>query len=154
MSFRDSQRLEVAFDTLREEAENLSLSDKNTAQLAQLMTVWASAYLEAACREIMMSYTRKRAETGVASFVTYHLNQFRNPKTEKILTLIRSFDEAKARQLEEFAGVQIKNSIDSIVDNRHRIAHGRMTGISIVQIVRYFADAREFTKKIESLFAT
>ena len=152
MTFRDSRRLEVAFNGLREEAEDLGLSSKNKARLAELMTIWASAYLEASCREIMMRYAKKRAAPAVASYVIHHLNRFHNPKAEKILMLVRIFDDNIAENLSVFSHGRIKDSINSIVDNRHRIAHGRATGIKMAQIVQYFDDARKFTNKMASLF--
>lgn len=152
MRFRDSQRLEVAFNGLREEAESLGLSSENKTKLAELMTIWASAYLEASCREIMMSYTKRRAAPAVTAYVIHHLNRFYNPKTDKILMLVRRFDENIAEDLEEFSRGQITDSINSIVANRHRIAHGRASGINMAQIVQYFEDARVFTRKMAVLF--
>ena len=69
----------------------------------------------------------------------------------KIIELVRRFDKNISDELESFAEGQIREGIDSIVSNRHKIAHGRPSHISITAISRYFHDAREFARKMEAL---
>lgn len=84
----------------------------------------------------MTTYTQQRAAPPVVPYVTGQLNRFRNPKAEDMVQLVRAFDKDIAGELETFCNGRIK---DSIVGNRHRIAHGRASGISMEQIIRYFA---------------
>lgn len=88
MSFRDSHRLENAINSARNEAPKLS--DENQAWLAQLMTVLASGYLEATCREVLKTYAEQRADPSVARYVSANLERFNSPKIENILTLVGS----------------------------------------------------------------
>lgn len=99
----------------------------------------------------MTTYTQQRAVPPVVSYVTGQLNRFRNPKAEDMVQLVRAFDKDIAGELETFCNGRIKDSINSIVGNRHRIAHGRASGISMEQIMRYFRDAKQFTDKMRSL---
>lgn len=145
----DSTRLEVAFESMLEEAN--AASDKNQSYLAQLMTIWASGYLEARCREVIGTYTTRRAQPNIAKYVRHDLDRFSNPKMGKIIELVRRFDKNVSDELESFAEGQIREGIDSIVSNRHKIAHGRPSQISIAAITRYFHDAREFARKMEAL---
>ena len=78
MSFRDSHLLENAINSARNEARDLSY--ENQARLAQLMTVWASGYLEATCRDVLRTYAEQRAEPSVARFVSLNLDRFSSPK--------------------------------------------------------------------------
>ena len=68
-----------------------------------------------------------------------------------MVNLVRTFDKDAARQLEGFCRGQIKESINSIVGNRHLIAHGRTTKISMAEIMRYFRDAKRFADKMRSV---
>ena len=152
MSFGDSRSLEDTILSARHAAQ--ALSDENQARLAQLMTVWASGYLEATCRDVLRAYAERRADPSVARFVSHQLDRFSNPKMEKIVDLVRSFDKNRANELDEFAEGAIKESVNSIVGLRNQIAHGRQTDISVGRIGSHFDHAREFARKLEALFNT
>ena len=151
MSFKDRQRLENAIISAKGEVGGGGWSDETMAWLAQLMTIWASGYLEASCREVLLEYTRKRADHKVVDFVSHELNRFQSPKMNNILTLIRRFDAEAASQLGDFVEGEIKDSIDSIVGIRHQIAHGRSANISVGRITRYFDNAKKCTRKMAEL---
>ena len=118
MSFRDSKRLETAIDSARDEAASPRLSEENKARLAQLMTVWASGYLEAVCRDAVLAYTKNRAHPTVVNFVSRSLSRFQNPRMENILTLVRGIDGDIADDLGNYADDSIKESVNSIVGSR------------------------------------
>lgn len=148
MSIRDSQRLEHAIQTVRGQAQSAELTDETVARLAQLVTVWASGYLEAMCRETVLAYTSRRAQPTIVNFVAQNLKRFQNPKLGKILSLIEGLDGEAARKLEDYAEGRIKASVNSIVGRRNEIAHGRSSQISMGQIGSYFDDARKFARKM------
>ena len=151
MSFRDSQRLETAIDSARDEAASPRLSEENKARLAQLMTIWASGYLEAACRDAVLEYTKRRAQPTVVKFVSRSLNRFQNPKMENILALVRGIDDGIADDLGDYADGSIRESVNSIVGIRHLIAHGRSANISVGRVTQYFEDAKKLARKMEDL---
>ena len=151
MSFRDSKRLETAIDSARDEAASPQLSEENRARLAQLMTVWASGYLEAVCRDAVLAYTKNRAHPTVVNFVSRSLNRFQNPRMENILDLVRGIDGGIADDLGDYADGSIRESVNSIVGNRHLIAHGRSANISVGRVTQYFEDAKKLARKMEDL---
>ena len=148
--FGDSHRLEAAIDSARADAHELS--NENQSRLAQLMTIWASGYLEATCREVLRAYARHRSDPSVLRFVSRNLERFRSPTMDNVLNLIRSFDEDRARQLEDFASGSIKESVNGMVAQRHRIAHGRSTDTTIARVSQQFEDARKMANKLKALF--
>ena len=115
------------------------------------MTIWASGYLEATCRDAVLAYTRNRAHPTVVNFVSRSLNRFRNPRMENILTLVRGIDDDIADDLDDYADGSIKESVNSIVGIRHLIAHGRSANISIGRVTQYFEDAKKLARKMEDL---
>ena len=151
MNFRDSKRLETAIDSARDEAASSQLSEENRARLAQLMTIWASGYLEAACRDAVLAYTKRRAHPTVVNFVSRSLNRFQNPRMENILALVRGIDGDIADDLGDYADGSIGESVNSIVGIRHQIAHGRSANISIGRVTQYFEDAKKLARKMENL---
>jgi RiboL-PSP-HEPN len=67
----------------------------------------------------------------------------------KILELARSFDPEWADELEAVTIGKLKDAIDSIVANRHNIAHGQYTGITLAAIIDYYASAVKVLELIE-----
>ena len=116
------------------------------------MTVWASGYLEATCRDVLRTYAEQRAEPSVARFVSLNLDRFSSPKMGNIIDLVRSFDKNRADELEKFADDGVKESVNSIVGLRNNIAHGRPTDVSVGRVVQYFEDAKKLAGKLKDLF--
>ena len=149
MRFGDSHRLEAAIVSARAEARELS--NENRSRLAQLMTIWASGYLETTCREVLRAYAEQHADPKVLRFVSQNLERFGNPNMERILNLVRSCDKDSASQLEGYARGSIKESVNGMVAQRHRIAHGRSTDTTIARVSEQFEDAKKLANKLKSL---
>lgn len=152
MSIKDKTRLESAIDSVLLDSESPEHSIKTSSHLAQLATVWVSAYLESTCRRVMLDYTRRRADKSIVNYVSHTLRHFGNPRMGKMLDLLGAVNQDAADQLRTFAEGQIEASIRSIVSNRNNIAHGRSTQITMVQIKVYYTDARRLVRKMEELF--
>lgn len=66
---------------------------------------------------------------------------------------VRAFDQAWANELEIFLdndSASRKDAIDSIMANRHLIAHGRNTSISVARVRDYLDKAVEVIEFIET----
>lgn len=150
MKFGDSRRLEAAIDAARKEAGELS--NENQSRLAQLMTIWGAGYLEARCREVLRQYAEHRADPTIHRFVSQNLERFNNPKAQKVCELARSFDKDRANELEHFTKGRIGESVNGMIAQRHRIAHGRPSDTTITRISQQFDDAKKLANKLENLF--
>ena len=151
----DSQRLEQmiegALDSAKETSKSPPLSIEQLSWLAQLMTIWTSAYLETSCRETMVAYAKTRSAPGVLKYVDHQLQYFRSPRTKAMIRLVGWFDQRAADELETLSEGQIAASIDSIVTDRHALAHGRPARVTVHSVRSYFEDARRFTRKMHAL---
>lgn len=151
MSYRDSKRLEQAIKSARDEAPT-GMSDANRAWLAQIMTIWASGYLEATCRSELAAYaSRKGGHPHVVNFAVRNIERFRNPKIDRILDLIRRFDKDLATRLEASVDDRIKESVNSIVGLRNQVAHGRSSDVTITRIGAHFENAQRFARKLKDV---
>lgn len=154
MEHGDTRRLRRAFDSAALACRKLREDqDEDRARLAQPMTIWASGYLEASCRQIVVRYAERRSAPGVVRLVNRQMQRFTNPKMDRILGLVRSFEREKADALEAFAGGEITESVNSIVGIRNDLAHGRRASVSVSQIVRHFERARRMTARPDKLLA-
>ena len=108
-----------------------------------------SGFLETSIRTIFARYASKRAHPKVASFVTAQLGVLQNPKMGKILELVRKFSAEWAEQLEVDTQGEIKAAVNSIVANRHKIAHGEDVSLGLVGLQGYYKSAKKLVKLIE-----
>ncbi|MQB01794.1 MAG: hypothetical protein GEU78_16190 [Actinobacteria bacterium] len=77
------------------------------------------------------------------------LRQFQNPKIGVVLDLIGNFDEAWRTMLETRLSDEQKDAVNSVVANRHRIAHGDNVGLSLVPMRRYFYRCTEVVELVD-----
>lgn len=69
------------------------------------------------------------------------LRQFQNPKMGTIIELAGCFNQDWRRRLESDTRGRLGDSVNSIVDNRHKIAHGESVGLSLHVLRSYYVDA-------------
>ncbi|MGA1982615.1 MAG: HEPN domain-containing protein [Acidobacteriaceae bacterium] len=135
----------------RARAEPVSTDDELKAQMAQFLCVLSSGLLEEAVRLTLSGFAKTRSSPEVASYVTANLEQFQNPRFEKIMILLGSFDPKWRSHFEDGPSNEVKDAIDSIVVNRHQIAHGRPVGISIVTFSKYYKQVCAFIDDLDAL---
>ena len=129
------------------------MSDSNKARLAELMTIWASGYLETSVRDVLVTYADQRADPTVVRFVSRTLDRFRNPRMDKIIDTVGSFDSDLAGELQDYVEGSIEESVNSIVGLRNRVAHGKSVSVSIARIAQYFEDAKKLSRKLQQVLA-
>lgn len=119
---------------------------------ARYLCVLVSGYIEVAVQAMYSKYAREKAPPNIANLVESHLRNFQNPKMEKILELTGQFNGEWEQSLRNETEGELKDAVDSIVANRHLIAHGRSVGITYVRIRQYFEDIEKVLKLIKSQF--
>lgn len=118
---------------------------------ARYLCIRVSGFLEVAVSIIYKKYAKDKAHPFVVNYVEKQLSSFQNPKMEKILNITRSFNPkwAEELELELENNSEIKDSIDSIVDVRNKIAHGENVGITYIRIKRYYEVALKLMEFLE-----
>ena len=115
--------------------------------------IMAAGLLENSIREIYSDYVRSASSPQVSSFATSSLQNILNPNSNRFIQVASSFSQEWGRSLEEFLNAnegERKDAIDSIINNRHQIAHGRNTSVSVVRVSNYLIRAVEVIDFIES----
>ncbi len=116
------------------------------------LCVLVAGFLENALRELYSSYVRRVASPSVANYSAKTLEHILNPKASKFVEIARGFNEDWAEELESFLdgeGERRRNAINSIMNNRHQIAHGKMPGISVARVKEYLSGSVEVIEFIE-----
>ncbi len=108
------------------------------------------AYFESSVGTILRAYVRSVSNDNVLErIVSVQLRRHRNLRRSELLQLIGNFsDEWRVRVREAIKG-RLGDSLDSIVNLRNGIAHGRDTSdVSLDALRNYFDDANEVIKLI------
>ncbi len=127
------------------------------SEWSKYLCILISGYIEESLRVLLESYTAKNSSQYIRNFVSTEIKSITNCKTKKILDVLRSFNQhweqdfndkitAKSRISDE-----IKNSIDSIITNRHSIAHGKNIGISHSTVYNYYENVKKAVEILEDV---
>lgn len=137
-------RVEAAFERAA------SIQDLQTqADLARYLCVLVSGFVETATAHAYASYAKSKASPGVARYVERQLSGFTNANAEKLCALAGAFDSGWRDDLVEYLAGERKDAIDSVVANRHLVAHGQDVGITYARIARYFEHAKDIVAEVE-----
>jgi len=139
-------------DYLLKKFRGNEFDDYVQSHIANYTCVLLSGLIETSIREIVSAYCEGKAIPSIANFVKDRLERFQNPDPESICNLLASFDEKIVDELEAAWVGEIKDAIGSIVGNRHLIAHGRDTSLTLVRVSEWFRAAKVFIEFLETKF--
>jgi len=145
----EKQRLDRAFKL----AEKLAYDDEMLAHWARYLTVLTSGLIESCVREILSDFIEKRAAPPVVAYARHHVQALSNLNEEKLKTLLGIFSPAWREAFEVAVTDEQKAAIDSIIANRHNIAHGREVGITLARVRSYYASVVQVMEWISSACA-
>ena len=134
----DAQRRRL--DTLFERARELSGDAEMQSHWAKYLCVLVCGFLENSVELCLLDYCRKRTDGNISNFVSSELRAFQNPKMGKILELFGAFSKTWEESLKRDSEGKISDAGNSIVTNRHMIAHGGKSDISMASLKYYYAD--------------
>jgi len=140
MSLVEITRQRQRLDDLFQKAKMLP-DPELQSHWSRYLCVLVSGFLENSIRITYCEYARARANETVADFVEHHLRQFHNPKMGSILELAGGFNQEWRQRLERDTSGQLAESVNSIVGNRHKIAHGESVGLTLHTLSQYYGDA-------------
>jgi hypothetical protein len=132
-------RLRNRLDATFKRAPLPSTEPELQADFARYLCVLVSGFFENAIIALVLDFAQRRSSPEVAAFVERELQHWTNPNTEKICGLLGSFSPEWRRQSEQFLVDEKKESVNSLVALRHKIAHGESVGTSLSQIKAYYA---------------
>lgn len=121
------------------------------AHWARYLCVLAAGFLENALSEVYSNYAKSAANAQVSNYVEAALRQIKNPKAGRFINTARAFDRSWEESLVTFIETDgRKDAIDAIMANRHLIAHGKDSGISLVRVKSYLKKSIEVVEFIET----
>jgi hypothetical protein len=113
-----------------------------------------SGYIEDCVKELLSAYTIERSPTRVFNYVSAQLKYFRTADTDNISALISKFDDAWLSSFTSFLTEERKAAVNSVVGNRHRIAHGLDVGVTMNQLSQWYPKVNEVIDHLKHLCTT
>lgn len=126
--------------------------DELRAELTKHLCVLCSGLLEVACRDIIARYAAPRCDRTVFRFVETRLADLQSARVGNMHQLLACFDPGRADTWRDALSDEERDSVDSIVSNRHQIAHGRSIGLSFDVLNGYLEGARKALGLMERQF--
>lgn len=146
---RQLQKLKTLIDQTRTACgDNLELR----AHWAKYICIVSAGLIENSVSEIFGDFIDHKSSKPVAAYARAVLSQVQNPRTQKIIDIARSFKPEWGDELENFVNDEgRKEAINSIMSNRHLIAHGQNSSVTISQVKTWIDKSVEIIEYVEDL---
>lgn len=151
MRNREAVRYKDRLDHLFKQTREFSADPEIESEWAKYLCVLVSGFLEVSIRSIYSQYAQSQAGPNIVNYVETQLEDFQNPKMGKILELTGAFNSEWAQKLQNAAEGELKDAVDGIVNNRHKIAHGESVEITLVRVKEYYTKAVKVVEFVENL---
>jgi hypothetical protein len=150
-----NRQLEIQYDRIK----NLfAVTGKTTGGDFELQSHWAkylcvlsAGFLENAISEVYIDFVRNKAHQPVANYASSMLSNIRNPKTAKFIEVAYAFKKSWGDELDDFVKENGRaEAVNSIMHNRHLIAHGKNSNVTVVRLQNWFETSVEVIVFIEN----
>lgn len=149
MNCLDVSRKKDKLDYLYKKAAVLEYDAELQSHWARYLCVLTAGFIELALQDLYRQHAQTTANV-TSRYVSNQLKQFQNAKMEKICQLAGSFSEEWRTDLESKSSGELKDAIDSIVAQRHNIAHGRDSNITYSVLKEYYRNAWKVLEIIDN----
>ncbi|MGE0543967.1 MAG: HEPN domain-containing protein [Dehalococcoidia bacterium] len=146
------QRADISkqkLDNLYKRSSVLSADAEMLSHWSRYLCVLTSGFFEDAIRAIYSEYAERRSGSEISRYVQLQLNRFQNPRMGNILNLVQSFSLEWREEIVVHISEDAKDAMDSIVSNRHNIAHGRDVGLTMHTLQEYYFKAVKIVELID-----
>jgi hypothetical protein len=124
---------------------------------SKYLCILVSGFIEESLRILLEEYTRIHASAVIQNFVSGEVKEITNCKTSKIISILQRFNPVWESnfiteiQTRSRIPDEIKDSLDSVIANRHRIAHGKSIGLGYTAISNYYRNAKMAVETLEDV---
>ncbi len=117
--------------------------DEIKAHMSKYFCVKMSGYLEDTIKILVANYSEKSSPQAISAYVQNSLKTTTNLSEDKLINLLKKFNDDWAVSFTEKINEQQIESLNSIISNRNSIAHGQQDNISYQIISQYFSDIKQ-----------
>lgn len=118
---------------------------------ARYLCVLACGFLEVSFKAVLVEVANRRGSSELSNFTEASLDRVRSPNMETIQSILAAFSKEWSDSYELKTEGQLKDSVNSLVGNRHLIAHGKDSGVSIVRVKNWYKDSIKAVRELEGI---
>lgn len=120
------------------------------AHWGRYLCVLAAGFVENAVRFVYGAYIAKTSSSQTARYAMAQIADIQNPKAGRLVEIATSFEKAWGAELTAFLDDNFRrDAVNTIMSNRHLIAHGKDSGITIARVDQYLARVVEIIDFLE-----
>lgn len=151
MRNRELSRQIQQLNTLIAKTTSASSGDMEIqAHWARYICVLSAGLMENALAELYTEYAKGAASDAVATHVRHNLSKIHNPKMQLFVQIASSFKKIWGEELSTYADQDgRKEALNAIMTNRHQIAHGGQSDISMARVKEYLQKSIELIEFVE-----
>lgn len=153
MRDRDLIRQVDLINNLIKEAGSLAYENEFLqSHLSGYICIRVSGYFENAVSSIVYAYAKNRSHKHIAAYVDKTISRLTNINSVKLKEIVGSLSPDLRQKLEDFFDdSQKESSLNSLVNIRNTIAHGKDHGVTVVQANDYFKQCKEIVGFLEEI---
>jgi len=146
---KESEKILKLIETAESSFEE---DDEMRSHLAKYICILCSGFLENAVHYIYSDYIKSETtSTTVISYSTLTINKIQNPNSEKFREIAKSFNVDWEPALRDFLQNEERSTaINYIIRDRHKIAHGKDSDITLPRIREYHNKTVDVIKFVET----
>ena len=139
-------------DSLKTKTENED-DEEVKSYLVKLLCVRTAGLLEVFLKTRISEYSKGKVPTEINRFLTSKFKDITNLKSSKFEDVLTSFSVDWG---DKFRGYlddheQEKTSLDSVIAQRHNIAHGQPSNIGSASMVQYYNDVKSIVVYLDTI---
>ena len=144
--FQEQQRLDNLFERVKDCDD-----DEIKAHLSKYLCVLVSAFLENSMRTVVLKYAGAKSHNHVSNFVNSRVKNVTNLNEEKLKQLLGAFSSNWRIRFENDISNEQKAALDSVVNLKNHVAHGKPTTLSFVRVKNYYQNIRKVVEVVQEI---
>jgi hypothetical protein len=143
----EKQRLDAVF----KRAGNIGHDAEVLSDFARYLCVLVAGFLEQAVIELLLEHVRNHSRPSVLRHLDGNLRRFTSANAQRIQDTVGSFDADWREDLGNYIVDERKAAVDSIVNLRHNVSHGRYVGVTLAGVKAYYSHVKDVVDHIADL---
>lgn len=142
------QEIDSAF-SLSERQED----EEVKSYLANFLCIRVSGLVENYLKTRISDYSNKKVPKEVSRYLSLKLADITNLKETKLRDALGQFSTEWQAKFETLMhdNQQLKSSLDSVIANRHNIAHGQYVSLTLKSVKQYYEDIKKVITELDKI---
>jgi len=122
--------------------------DEIKSHYSKYLCVLLSGFIEESLKVILLNYTSNKSHPNVWNYVDLSTQNLSNLNAEKLGIALNQFCSQWKDKYDACLTGEEKDSIDSVVANRHQIAHGKNVGVTFTRVESWYTNIKRVIEKV------